>query len=159
MPISIFEKLAQLEQERYRAIILHTTPDKSPLLTTFCQKICRNVNGKYLDLLELFIQSPALSESIDSFGPERLRELLITQCQGQSMLLVDRADFLLDTWRKSERQDFFRFINNQWDGYKEGMKSKLIISLQTSLEIEALKIFDTQGNTRVFHLNDFNDIG
>ena len=159
MPISVFDTLAHLEQERYRAVILHTVPEKSPSLSQFCQKFCKQANGKYLDLLEFFIQSSALSESIDSFSPEKLRGLLIEQSQGQSLLVVDRTDFLLDTWRKSERQDFFRFINNQWDSYKDGMKAKLIVGLQTSQEIEALKILDSQSQSRIFRLTDFNDIG
>jgi hypothetical protein len=159
MPISVFDTLGHLEQERYRAVVLHTVPEKSPSMSLFFQKLCKQANGKYLDLLEFFIQSPALSESIDRFSPEKFRGLLIEQSQGQSLLVVDRADFLLDTWRKSERQDFYRFVNNQWDSYKDGMKAKLIVGLQTSQEIEALKILDSQGQSRIFRLHDFNDIG
>ena len=159
MPISIFEALVSLEQERYRAVILHSVPEKSPSMTHFSQKVCKQTNGKYLDLLDFFIQSPNLSENIDSFSPEKLRGLLIDQSKGQSLLVIDRVDFLLDTWRKSERQDFFRFINNQWDSYKDGMKAKLVVVLQTSQEIELSKILDSQGQSRIFRLNDFNDIG
>ena len=159
MPISVFDALISLEQERYRAVILHAVPEKSPSMSHFCQKVCKQTNGKYMDLLELFIQSPNLSENIDSFSPEKLRGLLIDQSKGQSLLVIDRVDFLLDTWRKSERQDFFRFINNQWDSYKDGMKAKLVVVLQTSQEIELLKILDSQGQSRIFRLNVFNDIG
>jgi hypothetical protein len=159
MPISVFDALISLEQERYRAVILHAVPEKSASMSHFCQKVCKQTNGKYLDLLELFIQSPNLSEHIDSFSPEKLRGLLIEQSKGQSFLVIDRVDFLLDTWRKSERQDFFRFINNQWDSYKDGMQAKLMVVLQTSQEIESLKILDSQGQSRIFRLNDFDDIG
>jgi len=158
MPINVFDYLSHLEQERYRAIILHTTPENGPFLTLFSKKICEQSNGKYLDLLELFIQSKELRESIDSFSPEKLRGLLIEQCRTQSFLFVDRVDFLIDTWRKPERQSFYRLINNQWDGYKEGMKARLILCVQTSQEIEALKFADSQGQSRIFRLNDFNDI-
>ncbi len=159
MPISVFDMLIGLEQERYRAVILHAIPEKSPSMSRFCQKVCKQTNGKYLDLLEFFIQSQNLSENIDSFSPEKLRELLLEQSKGQSLLVIDRVDFLLDTWHKSERQDFFRFINNQWDSYRDGMKAKLMVVLQTSQEIESLKILDSQGQSRIFRLNDFNDIG
>lgn len=159
MPINILEYLVHLEQERYRAVILHAVPEKGPALTAFCQRFSKQANGKYLDLLELFIQTPTLSESIDRFNPEKFRSLLIEQSRDQSLLVVDRADFLLDTWRKLERQGFYRFVGNQWDGYKEGMKTKLIFGLQTSPEIESLKIIDSQGQSRIFHLTDFNDIG
>ena len=159
MPLSVFDMLIGLEQERYRAVILHAIPEKSPSMSRFCQKVCKQTNGKYLDLLEFFIQSQNLSENIDSFSPEKLRELLLEQSKGQSLLVIDRVDFLLDTWHKSERQDFFRFINNQWDSYRDGMKAKLMVVLQTSQEIESLKILDSQGQSRIFRLNDFNDIG
>lgn len=159
MPISVIETLAHLEQERYRAAIFHVTPEKSTSLTDFCQKICKQTHGKYLDLLELFIQTPTLSERIDSFSPEKLKDLLIEESRAQSLLVVDRADFLLDTWRKSERQSFYRLIRNQWDGYKEGMKAIIIFSLQSSQEIDALKIIDSQNQSRIFRLNDFNNIG
>lgn len=159
MPIDVFETLAQLGQERYRAAIIHVTPEKSPALTLFCRKLCKQAKGHYLDLLELFIQSTALSEVIDSFGPEKLKDLLVEKSRGQALLVVDRADFLLDTWRKSERQDFYRLINKQWDGYKDGMRAKLIVVLQTSQEIEATKMVDSQGQSRIFQLTDFNEIG
>lgn len=158
MPIDVFDYLKELEQERYRAIIFHTAPMMGPTLTTFSKKICNHLGGKYFDLLDFFIQSPELSETIDRFDPEKFRNLLIQQSQSQSLMIVDRVDFLIDTWRRSERQDFHRLMNNQWDSYKEGMKARLILCLQTSQEIEALKIYDSQGNSRILNLTDFNDI-
>jgi len=158
MPTEIFYLLNLLDRERYRAAIIHTSPEKSPALTDFCKKFCQQKGGKYLDLLEFFIQSPTLSESIDRFSPEKLRTLLIEQSRGETLLVLDRPDFLLDTWRKSERQDFFRLFNNQWDGFKDSMKAKLIIALQTSIEIADLKVLDSKGQNRVFKLTDFNDI-
>jgi hypothetical protein len=158
MPVEMFDLINRLGHERYRAIIIHTSPEMSPSLTQFCQKLCQQKNGKYLDLLEFFIQSPTLSKSVDSFSPEKLRALLIDQSCGESMLVLDRPDFLLDTWRNSERQDFFRLITNQWDGYKDGTKAKLIVALQTSVEISNLKISDSKGQSRVFRLIDFYDI-
>lgn len=158
MPIDVLDYLKGLEQQRYRALIIHAAPLMGPTLTTFSKKICTHLRGKYLDLLDFFIQSPELSETIDCFDPEKFRHLLIQQSQSQSLMIVDRVDFLIDTWRRSERQDFYRLVNNQWDSFKEGMKAKLILCLQTSQEIEALKIYDSQGNSRILNLTDFNDI-
>jgi len=158
MTIDIFTFLDNLAQERYRAAIIHTRPDNSPALSQFSQKFCQIRKGKHLDLLNHFIQSPNLSETIDCFGPAKFREFLKEQSQSCSLLVIDRADFLLDTWRTTERQDFYRFVQNQWDGYKEGMKACLVFCLQTSLEMEPLKIFDTQGQSRIHQLSDFHDI-
>ena len=159
MPRDVYEYLAQLEQERYRAIILHAAPEKGPAVTQFAKKTCTKLGGKYLDLLDLFIQSKELSEHIDRFSPEDFRKLLIEQSKGQSLLVVDRTDFLLDTWRRAERKNFFGLLEkNQWDGFKEGMKARLIFCLQTSQEIEALQVSDSQDQSRVLKLSDFNDI-
>jgi hypothetical protein len=158
MALDVFAFLTQLKEKRYRAVIWHAEPEKGAALTQFAQKVCQRTGGKYLDLLDFFIQSKELSESIDSFGPEKLRELLIKQGQSCSLLIVDRIDFLLDTWNKSERNDFYRLFNDQWDGFKEGMKARLIVCLQTSLEINNLQINQFQGQNRVNQLADFNDI-
>ena len=158
MTLDIFEYFTQLDQERYRAVIIHAAPEKGPAVTKFFQKVCARAGGKYIDLLDLFIQNQELSERIDRFSPEKLRALLIEHSKGNNLLFLDRADFLLDTWGKRERQEFFRLIEIQWDGYKDGMRTKLIISLQTSQEIESLKIVDSQGEPRVLQLSDFNDI-
>lgn len=157
MTLDIFEYFAHLDQERYRAVIMHAAPEKGSSVTKFAQKVCAQAGGKYIDLLDLFIQNRELSERIDSFSPEKLRTLLIEHSKGTNLLFLDRADFILDTWRRGERQDFFRMIEIQWDGFKDGMRAKLIIALQTSQEIESLQIIDSQGKPRVLQLSDFND--
>jgi len=158
MTLDIFEYFTHLDQERYRAVIIHAIPEKGLAVTKFAQKVCARSGGKYIDLLDLFMQSQELSERIDSFSPEKLRALLIEHSKGNNLLFLDRADFILDTWRRGERQDFFRMIEIQWDGFKDGMRAKIIITLQTSQEIESLKIVDSQGKPRVLQLSDFNDI-
>lgn len=158
MALDVFEYLSLLDQERYRAVILHATPEKGLAVTKFAKKVCTQKSGKYVDLLDLFIQNQELRERIDSFSPEKFRTLLIEYCKGTGFLFIDRADMILDTWSHGERQDFFRMIKNQWDSYKDGMKAKLIICLQTSQEIEGLSIPDSQGHSRVLRLSDFNDI-
>ena len=158
MLLDVLEYLAHLGKERYRAIILHASPDKGSSVTEFARKVCVHTGGTYLDLLGLFIQDQGLSQRIDTFSPARLRALLIERSQGTPLLFVDRADFLLDTWRREERRTFFRMVDRQWDGYKDSMRAKLWVALQTSPEIEALRIVDSQGQCRVLRLSDFTDI-
>lgn len=99
-----------------------------------------------------------MSATLDCFSLEDFRSILIKERIGQSLIILDRADFLLDTWRKSDRRDFYRLLDNQWDGYKESMKATLIIGLLTSEETKATNIVDSQGENRVFPLTAFNDI-
>jgi len=49
-------------------------------------------------------------------------------------------------------------VANQWDGYGDSTKAKLLIALQTSQEIESLSIVDSHSKSRVLTLTDFNDI-
>ena len=158
MSRDVFEYLSFLAQERYRSIVLHDKPEKSPIVTRFANKVCTHSGGKYLDLLSLFIQNTELSENIDSFSPEDFRMLMIEHSNGVSLLFIDRIDFLIDTWRRGERKDFFRMISDQWDGYKEGMNAMVVLCLHTSHEIENLHLTDSQGQSRIFQLSDFNDI-
>ena len=158
MPFDIFEYFSHLEQERFRAVILHAKPEKGSAVTQFSQQACEQADGKYLDLLDYFINDEALSAKIDRFGPDNFRNLLLEISKGSNLLFVDKVDFLLDTWRRRERQHFFRMISNQWDGYRDGMATKIIITLQTSQEIKSLRILDSQGQSRVLQLSDFNEI-
>ncbi len=158
MPHDPFEYLKQIEQERFRGVILHAAPEKGIFISQFAKKVSEYKNGKYLDLLDLFIKTQSLSDHIDRFNPVEFRKLLIEQSKDSSLLVVDKVDFLLDTWRLKERQDFYLLIRTQWDGFKEGTKAILMICLQTTLEIEALNIPDSLGNSRILRLSDFNDI-
>jgi hypothetical protein len=158
MPINVFEYLNQLDQLRFRAVIFHAAPEKNSILTRFAQSLCTQANGEYLDLLGTFIESNELRAKVDSFNPQQLRALLIEKSNEKKLLCVDRVDFLMDTWRRTERADFYRMINNQWDGYRDETQSKLIVTLQTSAELEQQKIVDTSGQSRIFRLSDFNDI-
>ena len=158
MPIEISETINHLAQERYRAIIIFTAPDKSSELSVFLRKVARTNNGKYLDLLDVFINSPELRTSVDIFSVEDMRRTLIQESSGQSLIVLDRADFLLDIWRRSDQLVFFRFLNDQWDGFKDGMKATLIVGLQSSEELKAAHMVDSQSNSRIFRLSAFNDI-
>lgn len=62
--IDVFEHIQAMEQERYRAIIIHADPMMSAALTIFSKKICDILGGKYFDLLDFFIVSPEYSENI-----------------------------------------------------------------------------------------------
>ena len=158
MALDVFEYLNQLDQGRFRAVIWHAQPEKGSAMSSFLHKVSARANGKYLDLLDLFIQNQELSESIDRFSPEQFRALMGEHSRNTRLLLVDRADFILDTWRVTERQSFYRMLKDQWDGYREGMQAKLVVALQSSAEIEKHKQADSEEYPRILRLADFNDI-
>lgn len=158
MAFDITEKIEFLSQERYRAIIIHAVPDKSKELSQFLKNFAKEFGGYYMNLLEMFVQFQEMSEKLDIFRLEDLQLLLIKESKDYSIIIVDQADFLLDSWRKPGRQNFYRFLSNQWDGYKQGMESILIVGLQTSSEVNLLNLHDSTGESRVYQLAAFNDI-
>jgi hypothetical protein len=81
MSIDIFAYLDHIGQQRYRAIILHTSPGKSSMLSLYSKKLCEKTNGKYLDLLTWFINNPNYSNELSSFSPEKFREFLSNKAE------------------------------------------------------------------------------
>ena len=158
MGIDIQEYLTKLGQEKFRSIIIHAKPkSEAPLRHYVCQ-IRDKFGGGYLDMLSYFVADQQLSAELDRFTPDQFKSLLQDKSKGHKLFIVDRSDFLLDTWRKSERQAFYRMIHMQWNSFIENMGATLIFCLQTSDEIESLKIKDARGNSRVHRLEEFNEL-
>jgi hypothetical protein len=158
MGIDIQEYLTKLGQERYRSIIIHTKPQSDASLRHYACQIHDEIGGGYLDVLGYFIANSQLAAEVDRFSPDQFKALLQDKSKGQKLFILDRLDFLLDTWRKSERQEFYRMIHKQWNSFIESMGATLIVCLQTSDEIESLKIKDSHGNSRIHRLEEFNEL-
>ncbi len=158
MGIHIQEYLTKLGQEKFRAIVIHAKPQYYAALRKFARQIHEKIGGGYLDVLRYFLADAELVKEVDRFNPDQFKVLLQDQSKGEKLLIVDRADFLLDTWRKSERQAFYRMIEKQWNSFLTNMGATLIFCLQTSDEIEALKIMDSRGDSRVHRLDEFNEL-
>ena len=157
MAIDILEYLKKLELERYRSIFIHTEPAKSEILSQFAIRVSKKVKCKYVDLLDQFIQSKTLKAGIEIFRPEKMRNFIIEQSKDEKMLVIDRIDFILDTWKKKDREIFYQIILDQWDGYKEDTSSKLIICLQTSNEVCNPNNIVSRSN-HIFKLDDFREV-
>jgi len=158
MGLDLPDYLRDLGQEKFRAVILQAPPEKSPELTKFARKLRNNQNSSYLDVLAHFQADEELAAGVDRFGPEHVRNLLIEQSKGTDLLIVDHLDFLLDAWRKEERQAFYRMVQRQWNSFLENTRATLVFCLQTSAELEDLQITDTRGRSRVLSLSELKEI-
>jgi hypothetical protein len=158
MGLDLLSYLNDLGQEKFRAIIVHAPPHKSPDLGKYANRLLSHKGGIALDLLAFFQEDPQLASDIDRFGPEQLKSLLVERSKGKDLLVIDHLDFLLDTWRKEERQAFFRMIKQQWNSFLKNTRATLVFCLQSSSEIEDLNINDTRGRSRVLALAELNEI-
>ena len=156
--MDLLQYIKSLGSEKYRSIIIHASPDKSAVLSGFAHDLSRASDGELLDLLNYFYDHADLASEIDQFTPEKLKNLLIEKSSSIDLLIVDRMDFLLDTWRKEEHRAFYRMIKHQWNSFLEDYRATLVFCLQTSTEIRNLTITDTHGNTRVLSLSELNDL-
>jgi hypothetical protein len=154
MGLNLLNYLEFLGQEKFRAIILHAPPDKSPELSKYANRLLSNKGGAGLDLLAYFQENPQLASDIDRFGTEQLKTLLVEHSKGKDLLVIDRLDFLLDTWRKEERMAFYRMIKQQWNSFLENTRATLVFCLHSSPEIHELKISDTRDHSRVLALSE-----
>lgn len=158
MGIDIQEYITKLGKEKFRSIIVHAKPQSATSLRQYACQIHDKIGGGYLDALEYFIADQQLAAEVDRFNPDQFKTLLQDKSKGYKLFIVDRADFLLDVWRKTERQAFYRMIHMQWNSFIEGMDATLVFCLQTSDEIETLKINDSHGDSRVHRLEEFNEL-
>ena len=158
MGIDIQEYLSRLGQQKFRSIIIHAKPQSDASLRHYACQIHDKIGGGSLDVLGYLIADSQLAAEVDRFTPDQFKTLLQDKSKGHKLFIVDRADFLLDTWRKSERQAFYRMIHMQWNSFIESMGATLIFCLQTSDEIESLKIKDSRGNSRIHRLEEFNEL-
>lgn len=158
MGVDLLDYLDVLGREKFRTIILHTPPDKSLELSKFTSRLLRHKGGEAFDLLAFFQKDPTLASNIDRFGPEQFKVMLVKQSEGKELLVIDRLDFLLDTWRKEERLAFYRMVKQQWNSFLESTRATLVFCLQSSSEIHDLNITDTRGHSRVLALADLNEI-
>ena len=155
----ILKIIDSLGDERYRTLIIHAPPESGPMMSKFGQRIAEVRGGSYVDLLDYFIENQELSAQIDRFGPEKFKEMLIELSKGERILVINRADFLIDTWRKKQREAFMRLFQNQWDSYRKGMQATLVFCLQSSHDINTLTNRDPSFSVRVMHLSELDDIG
>jgi len=158
MGIDFRDYFGRLGEEKYRAIIVHAPPPMDETVSDFGEKMARHVGGTYHDLLQHFKTHPDLAERIDRFGVEELRQLLLEQSRNRRLLVIDHVDFLIDTWRKAERQAFYRLIRVQWNSFVPEMSATLAFCMQTSPELRDLTIADSHGSTRVHPLSDFDEL-
>lgn len=156
--MDLLKFIKSLGSEKYRSVIIHAVPNKSAVLSEFAHELSTATDGDFLDLLDYFYDHADIASKIDQFNPEKLRNLLIEKSRGVDLLIVDRMDFLLDTWRKEERRAFYRMIKRQWNSFLEDYSATLVFCLQTSTEIRNLTITDTHGNTRILLLSELNDL-
>ena len=122
--INLKDFIQTLKNNRHKNIIIYSDPMINK--ADFAVSLARKEGFKYLDLLAKFNNDTALKNDIEFFNFEKFKQLLIKESDNEKVLIIDRIDFLINTW-DSNGYEKLLFLNNQvWNNAMGIYKSVLI---------------------------------
>lgn len=150
--INFHRYLDQQSYEDTRAFFVHF-PAKSGK-TTFARNAAAHRSGIfYLDLQETFLSKSDLPP-ITQCGLDFLRDFLLGLEIPEEFVIIDNPDFLFNTWKPEEKQEFLYWIKVKLRS--PGVTKKTFVFFIQSDEILATEQFkNSRGQARVLPLNEF----
>lgn len=122
----------------YRVFILYGSSISGK--TTIAKKICKELDGKYLDLLKdkLNIINPKLGQYL----PLNFKhDINLWAKETESLLVVDEIEALFDTWVREKREDLFKLLAR--------LRTESVVLIITRLN---LQYEDIMGKDKVFRV-------
>jgi len=156
MLLSIKKYIKELMSEKFRAFIIHSKNEMQNSI--FVKETATKLDGKYLDLHDLFANDSKLSDSLDYFNPTMLVELLKKESKGSNLVFIDHISFLWDAWSDRDKQYFLLMVEMQWNSFYDDMKATLVFNLPTDYTLTNTTIVDTRGKSRIKEMNEFSAI-
>jgi len=145
--------LSRQQNEDRRAFIIHYGAKSGK--TRFARRICETRHDAYLlDLLAYFLAHPELPP-IQQCGLDILKKLLRTLDIPQSVVIVDNADFLFNTWGTEEKRRLLNWLGVQLRSPADTEKT-FVFMIQTDDAIAAANLHNSYGESRVLALNEFD---
>ena len=140
--------------ERYRSLLILTEPGRQH--SQKAKRLAERTGARYLDLLDYFEVRPALCARIDRFGIEDLERLLLGLETSGEVVVVDRIDFLLNTWRDDQRESFVRLLlGRRLDTLERGAKLFVFFALD-DVYLRQHELINTRGEDRILKLSEVN---
>ena len=152
--LSFVELYNELKGQRYFSIIIHSKPNTG--LSQFAEKAAQAIDAKYINLHELFLNDKELSEKISSYSDQDFHEFLKVEVKNSFAIIIDKIDFLIDTWNKSEVESFLKLCNKQWNTFSPAYKVPLIVFMETNPYLEEFDLKFEDGKSKVYQLSQFN---
>ena len=152
--LQFVELYKELKGKRYFSIIIHSKPNSG--LSEFAQKAAESIKAKYINLQELFITNKELSGKIQSYSDQDLQSFLREEVKSGHSIVLDKIDFLLDTWNRNEMDSFLKLFNTQWDTFGPTYKAPLIVFIETNSYLKDFQLNFEDGKPKVYQLSQFN---
>lgn len=145
----------ELKDQRYFSVIIHSKPNTG--LSDFAKNAASLINAKYINLLEMFLNNKELAIDIAGYSDQKLSAFLRSEAEDTTALVVDKIDFLLDTWNPQEMKSFISIFNKHWDTWKFGStRPALIVFIETNSFISDLEIKFDNGKSKIYTLSQFS---
>lgn len=148
------ELYKELKGKRYFSIIIHSKPNSG--LSEFAQKAAEAIKAKYINLQDLFITNKELSGKIQIYSDQDLQSYLREEVKSGHPIVLDKIDFLLDTWNRNEMDSFLKLFKTQWDTFGPTYKAPLIVFVETNIYLKDFQFNFEDGNPKVYQLSQFN---
>lgn len=149
--------LAVQRQQQYQAFVLHAPPDKDAERRRFAAKLAAlEPGGVYLDVLAHVAADPALCRTIDLLDVPFLRRLALDAAAagGARLVVVDEFDFLAPVWG-DDLAGLHELVRKLRRGETDAV---LVFSLRTRPALEAWRLVNDRGQSRVLSLSSLQNL-
>lgn len=131
--INLIDFIQTLKNKRYKNIIIYSNPIINR--TDFAVSFAKKYKFKYLDLLDKFNNDIDLKNDIEFFNFEKLKKLLIKESENEKVLMIDKIDFLINTWDSNGYENLLFLVNQVWNNAMEVYRTILIIFINTNITV------------------------
>lgn len=152
--LNFVELYKELKDQRYFSIIIHSNP--SPGLSEFAQKSAKAIDGNYVNLHERFLQDEELANNLHTFTDQDFQKYIKQETDKNKPIILDQVDFLIDTWKRSEKKSFINLFRRQWDTRNPQIKVPLIVFLENHSFLDDLSIEFGNGKSKIYKLSEFS---
>jgi len=140
----------RLRLDRRRCFVVTGRPGKGK--TRLAMQMAARYGGRWLDMLTLFAENPALAGAVDTFTPQDCKTFLQPYADGD-LVLVDEIEFLWHRWDDREKLEFLNILK-LWS-----KPAFFGVFLPPDPMIQDFEMLDQDRRSRVFSLHDLQAIG
>lgn len=139
--------------EDRRAFIIHAPAVNGK--TYFARRIVEMRQDAYLfDLQKYFLENPGLPP-VHHVGLDELLEMLLKVETDKSVIVVDHADFLFNTWNREKKEQYVNFIRRQLRSPRDTIKT-FIFMMQSNSQMSTTQFQNSHGEARILKLSEFD---
>lgn len=139
--------------EQYKTLMIMGPANSGK--TQFAKLLALKLRAKYLDMLELFVDSEDLSKSIETLEVSRLKKYLLALRVEESIIIIDNMDFIVNTWSEREKGEFLNLVDKL---RSNETKKTFVFFLQEDDIFVSKRFLNSRKENRILLLDQIADI-